>query len=348
MTRAMFGEAPNNQAINDTEPGALSRVAPGRIGDCMTRLTFVFPAIILYCMVALNADSASAFAVNQNTRDWERYTSAGEAFSVLLPKPPWVVSLPRPPRMSSTPPAGRLYAAYDDGTGYVMLSFDNADHQEDLEVFISEFEQYGVFSAGATFERDLSLNGYKGKQYRVKSSAADIAGIVQFYRTKNRVYIFEAVGDARSQPAIERFLKSVTLDMKAKAAKDIARLQASREAAAKSAAPPSPDEAKKQPTAPQEQIFSPRTVTRKAIIVARSSPEYTESARENAVTGTVVLRAVFSSSGDVTAIRAVSGLPYALTERAIAAARRIIFIPASKDGRFVSQHIQIEYNFNLY
>jgi TonB family protein len=62
----------------------------------------------------------------------------------------------------------------------------------------------------------------------------------------------------------------------------------------------------------------------------------------------VVLKAVFSSSGQVTGIRAVSGLPYGLTERAIAAARQIRFQPAMKDGRAVSQYIQIEYNFNLY
>ncbi len=94
--------------------------------------------------------------------------------------------------------------------------------------------------------------------------------------------------------------------------------------------------------------FSPREVTQKARILARPEPQYTEEARKNQVSGTVVLRAVFSSSGQVTNIRAVSGLPYGLTERAIAAARQIRFSPAMKDGRAVSQHIQIEYNFNLY
>jgi TonB family protein len=94
--------------------------------------------------------------------------------------------------------------------------------------------------------------------------------------------------------------------------------------------------------------FSPREVTQKARILSRPEPQYTEEARKNQVSGTVVLRAVFSSSGQVTGIRAVSGLPYGLTERAIAAARQIRFQPAMKDGRAVSQYIQIEYNFNLY
>jgi protein TonB len=83
-------------------------------------------------------------------------------------------------------------------------------------------------------------------------------------------------------------------------------------------------------------------------VITKPEPSYTEEARRNDVTGTVVLRCVFSSSGAVTNIRAVSGLPFGLTEKAISAARQIRFIPAIKDGHFVSMYIQLEYNFNLY
>jgi outer membrane biosynthesis protein TonB len=44
----------------------------------------------------------------------------------------------------------------------------------------------------------------------------------------------------------------------------------------------------------------------------------------------------------------VQGLPYGLTEQAIAAARKLKFVPAMKDGKNVSMWIQLEYNFNLY
>ena len=95
-------------------------------------------------------------------------------------------------------------------------------------------------------------------------------------------------------------------------------------------------------------IFKPSEVNSKARIISRPEPQYTEDARKNQVSGTVVLRAVFASNGSVTNIRTVSGLPHGLTERAMAAARQIRFTPATKDGRAVSQYIQIEYNFNLY
>jgi TonB family protein len=95
-------------------------------------------------------------------------------------------------------------------------------------------------------------------------------------------------------------------------------------------------------------VFKPNEVSSKARIISRPEPQYTEEARKNQVSGTVVLRAVFSSNGTVTNIRTVSGLPNGLTERAMAAARQIRFTPATKDGHAVSQYIQIEYNFNLY
>jgi TonB family protein len=94
--------------------------------------------------------------------------------------------------------------------------------------------------------------------------------------------------------------------------------------------------------------FSGKEVSSKAKVLSKPEPQYTEEARKNQVTGTVVLRAVFTSSGQVTGIKAVSGLPYGLTERAIAAARQIKFVPATKDGHQVSMYIQLEYNFNLY
>jgi TonB family protein len=95
-------------------------------------------------------------------------------------------------------------------------------------------------------------------------------------------------------------------------------------------------------------IFTGKDVTTKARLISKPEPQYTEEARKNQITGTVVLKCVFSSSGQVTSIKTVSGLPNGLTERAIAAARQIKFVPATKDGHQVSMWMQLEYNFNLY
>ena len=94
--------------------------------------------------------------------------------------------------------------------------------------------------------------------------------------------------------------------------------------------------------------FAAREVTRKAQILSKPEPLYTEEARKNQVTGTVRLRLVLGASGSISGITPVSRLPDGLTEKAIEAARRISFTPAEKDGRKVSQYVTIEYNFNIY
>lgn len=94
--------------------------------------------------------------------------------------------------------------------------------------------------------------------------------------------------------------------------------------------------------------FNQKEVTRKALITFKPEPGFTEEARKNNVTGVVRLRAVLSSSGSVSGISVIKGLPDGLTEKAISAARQIRFNPAEKDGRTVSQYIVLEYNFNIY
>ena len=94
--------------------------------------------------------------------------------------------------------------------------------------------------------------------------------------------------------------------------------------------------------------YSGNEVEQRARLLLKPEPQYTEEARRNQITGTVVLRVVFESSGEVVQIRAVRSLPFGLTERAIAAARQIKFAPAMKSGHAVSVHMQLEYNFNLY
>jgi TonB family protein len=94
--------------------------------------------------------------------------------------------------------------------------------------------------------------------------------------------------------------------------------------------------------------FNAREVTRKAILVSKPEPGFTEAARKNNVTGTVRLRMLLAANGSVSNISVVKGLPDGLTEKAIAAAHQIRFTPAQKDGRNVNQWVVIEYNFNIY
>ena len=96
---------------------------------------------------------------------------------------------------------------------------------------------------------------------------------------------------------------------------------------------------------PPESVLTGKQIDRKIVLRMKPEPSYTEAARQSQITGTVILKVVFSASGSVVNITVVSGLPQGLTEQAIGAAQKIKFIPAMKDGKFVSVWMQLDIQF---
>jgi TonB family protein len=92
----------------------------------------------------------------------------------------------------------------------------------------------------------------------------------------------------------------------------------------------------------------PKGVSQALKITSKPKPSYTDAARNNQVTGTVILRVTFLASGQIGAISTVKGLPNGLTEQAIAAARSMRFEPAKVNG--VGQNVtrQVEFSFSIY
>lgn len=105
-------------------------------------------------------------------------------------------------------------------------------------------------------------------------------------------------------------------------------------------APPTPPAA-----GPDYASYSKNPTFRKLRILAKPDAGYTEEARRNNISGQVVLRVLFGATGQVNNIGVVRGLPFGLTERAIAAARQIEFEPAELDGRKVAYPLVVVYNF---
>jgi TonB family protein len=68
-------------------------------------------------------------------------------------------------------------------------------------------------------------------------------------------------------------------------------------------------------------------------ITYKPRPVYTEEARRRGVEGEVLLEVVFSASGSLHIKRVVKGLGYGLDDAALAAAQRIQFRPARRDGQ---------------
>jgi len=96
-----------------------------------------------------------------------------------------------------------------------------------------------------------------------------------------------------------------------------------------------------------EKVYLGKEVDTKVKILSQPKADSTFEATRNHVVGVVTLTAVFTGSGEIRNIEVVHGLPAGLTENAIAAARKITFTPAIKDGHPVSQEMQLEYSFAL-
>jgi len=103
----------------------------------------------------------------------------------------------------------------------------------------------------------------------------------------------------------------------------------------------------------------PATIERPSITSAPVDPDslriilkpkafYTDEARGANATGSVKLKVAFLASGRIGEISVISGMPYGLTDEAIAAAKRIEFEPKKANGVPVSVTRVIQYSFSIY
>jgi TonB family protein len=295
---------------------------------------------------------------------WSRYTYPGEEFSAELPAMPWVFRTRRsiPPRHIESEPL-RVFGLYSGGVVFMVVSFERPHDAETFE----EFAGYGWGVRPGPAKRELKLAGFAGREYDL---GGGFKGAMRVFRAKRHVYLVRAFSDAGGrEQAAERFMNSLMLGA-----------NPSGEAVAEDPPPPPPTPAPaptvvgpgrggaaggeaapgdeealrlaRRAGAPNDAAaagpFTRGDVARRAVIVYKPEPGYTEEARMHNVSGTVRLRAILSASGKVTSLSVVKGLPDGLTERALLAARHLLFFPAVKDGREASQYVVLEYNFNIY
>jgi TonB family protein len=287
----------------------------------------------LFCTLLLAAIEAPAQQASMAppTSDWKRYTVKNDDFSITLPVLPAMATneLPRQDSRSRERWLRQL-GAYADGIVYTVFIVDDGDPAAALKSSIERLLPKQEWDAAT--EQTVTCDGFTGKQYK---STNPLGGTVQVFATTKRFYRLQAFGATASDPRIQHFFSSLVLGK--------------NEGIEVSDGPGDPLEPLGAAVkAPGQYILAGRQADRKIWILMRPEPTYTQQARQHNITGTVVLRAVFSSDGSVTNIKVLSELPDGLTERAVEAAQKIKFIPAEKDGKFVSMYMQLEYNFNLY
>ena len=296
----------------------------------MTRtLALLFVIAILQLGAQSNSPLSKHALVSGDAAEWQRYTVDDEDFSVFLPVMPAMATSSMYIDRTRTR-RERIIAAYENGVVYSVVTYEkkSLSLQDLIRPLITSSEPS---SATPT----VTVDGVAGQSFRFENE--DLIRANQIFETSQHLYVFSAMGSKLGDPVngIPKFFSSISFDKNRQGTRVI-------------------DGPGEQPTLDSQtnpagaSIFSGRDVTRKVRVATKPEPHYTEEARRHQITGTIVLRAVFSSSGAVTNIHAMSTLPDGLTEMATEAARKIRFIPASKDGRFVSMWMELQYNFNLY
>jgi len=80
-------------------------------------------------------------------------------------------------------------------------------------------------------------------------------------------------------------------------------------------------------------------------VLQRFEPQYSESAREKKISGTVVLGVVISKSGKITEAKVIRSLEESLDQNAIASVKSWIFEPATKNDQPISVRATVEVKF---
>jgi TonB family protein len=284
--------------------------------------------IVSFTLLLLAIDALAQTGSAPPPSAWQRYTARNEEFSIVLPTTPAMTTYTQTRRgFLEKERTQRLIGVYADGIVYTIYS-DDGDPQKMLkDSTVSGNSAQGWDPAS---EQTVTCGDFTGKQYTTTHA---LGGVVQVFATKKHFYRIQAFGATSADPRVQQFFSSLTLG------KNNEGIQLSDGPGT----PLEPLDASVTGT-----IFTGKQVDRKIVLLMKPEPSYTEEARQNQITGTVVLKAVFSANGSVLNFRVVSSLPHGLTERSIAAAQRIKFIPAAKDGKFVPVWMQLEYNFNLY
>jgi len=257
----------------------------------------------------------AAASVTQ-AQEMKRYTVEGDEFSVMLPMLPAMTTTRGIRKHDREYQRSRQLETYVDGLLYTIDVYENVKPRLSLNQFFSEYAD--DVKCAPDSERTVTVDGVSGKECSVTDK--DHPAIAQFFATETRLYRFVV----RRQPEIaedgaRKFFSSIKLGKNTDGIKVT--------------------------DGPGDRVVTAGQPDERVRLLEKPEPSYTEEARANKIAGTVILRVVFTSKGTVENINVLRSLPNGLTERAIEAAKKIKFVPATKDGHAVSMWMQLEYNF---
>lgn len=320
-----------------------------------TIFTSVF--IIMFYFSAFSQTNTFTSAVN-----WQNYSVREVKASFLMPRLPVVVNESDACRSEES----FSYGSYTDGVAYVVRIARKADAPkfclEKREFDKTNFEDR-VLYLKTQFSMELRERESGKTNAIVLVGGGRITKLINDFN-KNRWFEFTVYGADENKAEVKNFFAALKVDEKAKGIeifggaertlgdeplkKDEPEKEAAKKDAEKPVLPGEGSSRANLPVTVNPETSSKQVVAEPVRIILKPRANYTEKARNSQTQGNVLLRVTFLANGGIGAISIVSGLSDGLNEEAIAAAQRILFIPANKSGIRYSVIKQVQYTFTIY
>lgn len=243
---------------------------------------------------------------------------------------------------------GRIYTAYHDRAVFIVEIYEANNPARALAELLET--RQGM----QDYTRDVQTGGVSGRLYR--RHGGNFGSAIQYFSTGKCVYALEVAARDGESASVKRFLASLRLTKDyTSIADDRTTVPIGNGGTVGGGGSPQPGSSNNSTATPltqqgtlAEAPLKTKELTHRIVPIFKPEPGYTETARRNNTQGTVTLRLLLFSDGTVRNITPIKRLPDGLSEKAIAAAKLIRFLPAEKDGRVVSTYAVINYAFAIY
>jgi len=286
---------------------------------------------------------SSYFAVSAQTEKyaapvkWERYKVGEQDVSVLFPKLPVLIQKSNVCIEQET----SKYAAYAEGTVYglniIYKSKQNApDYCSQKRKFDEASFKGGMREVKTSLktEQETKFNQNNFEIVKIKGELFTY-WLIDDFKNKRWFELWVTTEDEESQ-TVKNFVESLKIE------KDSAGIEiGSGSDRTLGDASPSSVEEKATAKSDKDEVIPLR-------IILKPIAKYTDAARQTQTQGAARLRITFLANGGIGPIEIIGALPYGLTEQAIAAAKKIVFIPQKRNKVNITTMKQVDYSFTIY
>jgi TonB family protein len=318
-------------------------------------------------IAALAALLATTGAAQQFVRAWNRVAPEDEEFAVLMPEPNFRIRREIPFNGGIVLRPASFEITYR-GALFSVLSFSKSEAAtpKTLDEFVKGFSK-GLqnnstkTTAKLQFERNLTLDGRAGKQFKL--AVGDALGTARIFETEKHFYVVLTLGADETESTADRFQSSFTFDRAGESkvsdketttvppeprqppaplwpVAGSPNVLATANTSPKAQSQSTPDA----PTSADRKIITGGVLTGKTLV--KPPPVYPPIAKAARAQGTVTVQILIDEEGYVIAANAVSGHPL-LQQAAVFAARQARFTPTLLEGKPVKVSGVIDYNFTL-